>query len=86
MRLDVEDEEFGHGGMRVVKKATVYEGLDHPLLRKFAHGTSVLVKEYNEKVENAAEAANRTVKSIAKKVQCVEDSANTSYKNCFKKI
>ena len=72
MRLDVEEKEFGHGGMRVVKKAIVYEGLDHSLLRKFARGTSVLVKEYNETVENAAEAANRTIKSIAKKVQYVK--------------
>ena len=68
MRLEVSEEEFGKGGMRIARKATVLEGLSHDLLKTFSKGTDVLLKHYNDTVVNAAEEKNRSIKSIAKKV------------------
>ena len=69
MRLEVSEKEFGKGGMRIARKATVFEGLSHDLLKVFPKGTDVLLKHYNDAVVNAADD-NRSIKSIAKKV-CV---------------
>ena len=68
MRLEVNDDDFGKGGMRIAKKATVLEGLNHDLLKPFPKGANVLLKHYNDDVMKAAEEKNRSVKSIAKKV------------------
>lgn len=68
MRLEVSEEEFGKGGMRIARQATVLEGLRHDLLKTFPKGTNVLLKQYNDIVVNAAEEKNRSIKSIAKKV------------------
>ena len=70
MRLEVSEKEFGKGGMRIARKATVLEGLSHDLLKVFPKGTDVLLKHYNDAVVNASEDHNRSIKSIAKKV-CV---------------
>ncbi len=48
MRLEVSEEEFGKGGMRIARKATVLEGLSHDLLKTFSKGTDVLLKHYND--------------------------------------
>ena len=33
MRLEVSEEEFGKGGMIIARKATVFQGLSHDLLK-----------------------------------------------------
>jgi hypothetical protein len=66
--MEVSEEDFGQGGMRIASKATVLEGLSHDLLRTFSKGTDVLLKRFNDTVVNAAEEKNRSIKSIAKKV------------------
>ena len=68
MRLEINDDDFGKGGMRIAKKAAVLEGLNHDLLKPFPKGADVLLKHYNDDVIKAAEEKNRSIKSIAKKV------------------
>lgn len=70
MKLLVEPNLLGEGGMRVAKRAEVLESCNHPLTKKFIVGCDLVVKEYTSTVENAANAADRSILSIAKKVLC----------------
>ena len=58
MRLDIANDECGHGGMRELRKATIVENCNHSLLLRFSKGTEVLIKECNNAVLNAAEVSN----------------------------
>ena len=68
VRLDIDVDEFDRGGMRVVRKATIIENCDHPLLQQFTNGMTVLTKQYIADVVQKVEESNRSIISIAKKV------------------
>ena len=58
--------------MRVAKKAQVVEKCNYPLTNQFTIGCNLVAKEYTTTVENAANAADRSILSIAKKVLNLE--------------
>jgi hypothetical protein len=68
MKLLFDCDVLGKGGMRVAKRAEVLENCNHPLTKKFIVGCNFVAKEYTTTVENAANAADRSILSIAKKV------------------
>ena len=69
MKILVESETHGEGGMRTARKAEILEGCNHPMLKQFTVGSLVVVKQYVKNVEKAAEEAERTIMSIAKRVK-----------------
>ncbi len=61
IKLLLESEVLGQGGMRIAKKAEILEGCSHPFLEKFAIGSNVVTKEYTENVEKAVNEVERTL-------------------------
>ena len=61
IKLLLESEALGQGGMRIAKKAEILEGCSHPFLEKFAIGSNVVTKEYTENVEKAVNEVERTL-------------------------
>lgn len=61
-------EVIAQGGMRRAMKAVVVKKNDHPLLRHFTEGCTVVAKCYLDKVCEAVSEKGRDLVSIARKV------------------